>query len=244
MWAMLCIYKGGAATQHLQGKKNSKSHSGPITAAFEDQFHAWTAVLLHHQHWWHIPSLFGPVLRCATACECYCNTETATGRRLGRRSRAAASATAALKPPVGEAACYFKRGICYGPASSTKTGHLSPGFSSQLGYHVTALGLGARRLCLWVSQGLGTTQVRSQETGPHGLTPHGEVCINRERDTHTLHLHRAATVLGRRVDRLETGKSTITRGAFPSVGRESWWGFGLHLPYQYVNTPIDILCTS
>lgn len=74
------------------------------------------------------------------------------------------------------------RGICYGPASSTKTGHLSPSFSSQLGYHVTGTGPRAGQLCVWVSQGLGTTQVRSLETReqPHSLAPHGEACIYRD----------------------------------------------------------------
>lgn len=96
--------------------------------------------------------------------------------------RASASAAPALKLPVREASLLVYRGICYGPASSTKTGHLSLGFSSQLGYHVTVLGPRAGQLCLWVSQRLGTTQVRSLETRtqPHSLVPHGEVCIYRD----------------------------------------------------------------
>lgn len=74
------------------------------------------------------------------------------------------------------------RGMGYSPASSIKTGHLSPGFSSQLGYHVTVLGPGARQLCLWVSEGLGTTQVRSLETRtqPHSLASHDEVSVYRD----------------------------------------------------------------
>lgn len=105
--------------------------------------------------------------------ECYCNT----GRGLGRQSRAAASAATCRG---GSLLVY--RGICYGPASSTKTGHLSPSFSSQLGYHVTVSGPRAGQLCVWVSQGLGTIQVRSLETRaqPHSLAPHGEACIYRD----------------------------------------------------------------
>lgn len=45
--ASLPLREGGKR----EGGGNYKSpFRGPITAAFEDPFHAWSAVALHHQH--------------------------------------------------------------------------------------------------------------------------------------------------------------------------------------------------
>lgn len=61
--------------------------------------------------------------------------------------------------------------------------------------------------------------------------------------TGTHHQNRGATVSEMRVYCLETRRRTTTRRALPSIGRESWWGCGLHLPYQCVDTSIGIpLC--
>lgn len=49
MHVHICVEKMDGYSSST-GQKNSKSHSGPITVVFEDQFHAWTAVLLLHHH--------------------------------------------------------------------------------------------------------------------------------------------------------------------------------------------------
>lgn len=179
----MCMYmwrKWGEATQHLQSKTTLRATQVPLRQCLRINFtpdhSAVTSPTLMAQ-----PLFIWPILPCATTHECYCNA----GRESGMCSRASASAAPVLKPPVREASLLVYRGICYGPASSTKTGHLSLGFSSQLGYHVTVPRAG--QLCLWVSQGLGTTQVRSAETRtqPHSLAPHGEVCVYRDTQGYT-----------------------------------------------------------
>lgn len=57
------------------------------------------------------------------------------------------------------------------------------------------LGPRARQLCLWVSQGLGTKQVRSlaPRSQTHSLALRGFGCVQQG---HTLHRHRSAIISG------------------------------------------------
>lgn len=74
--------KHGEATCYLLGKRTVRAIRVPLQLLFNAQFHAWAAVMLHHQHQCHTFSAHpapSPRLPCAATNARYCNT--ATGRR-------------------------------------------------------------------------------------------------------------------------------------------------------------------
>lgn len=141
----------------------------------------------------------------------------------------------AQKPPVREAACRFTEGSFTAQLAAQK----------RVTWALDLLPAG--RPCdlagpqSWaaLSQGLLGVSV------PHksGRWRHSASRSARWASAEWLHLHTYATVWWMRAYCPGTGEVTITRGAQEGgeCQRKCRWGYDFHLPYQYVNTLINIL---